>query len=444
MRRSIILAAPVAVALLLAGVLLASPIVSATADAPIWHEGDKWAMGKEADIGALAGDASDLEDLLQSLGGLTLDRFDADGEAASWIVFEVVDVTSTDYNLSVSFGGKLNSEIHVQVSGEMPKAGTYGFSDINSLPKEQKTVELDVQEDFAVVFDGNVIFNKTDMAVKKMGYEFKASAVVSLDGTNIPTINATGGQTKIEYSNYNIDIKFDLTLEINMVFDPALNIYDFPLDFEDEWTVESTATVSGAVDGFLDATGLPAEMEQEMFTQELADQTGIADFPIEFDKLSSTGEGANIHDGIIESYDVPVYAEMACVEKIQMTVFGHGNVDVYVIEVNGGPDRLYYSPGVQFFTSVGTDLSGIELPGGIPSGLTPEAEMQMDTVESEQAEGGIASVATYQMQVSEDAGQSSTDSGSNFFLDSPYVGIILIVVVILVVMIAVVLVARRK
>jgi len=271
MRKSIIMAAPVAVTLLLLGVLFTSPIVSAEADAPVWEEGDKWAMGKEADIGAMVGDTSDLEDLLGSLGSLSLDRFDVEGEAASWIVFEVVDVTSTEYNVSVKYGGKLNSEIHVQISGDLPKAGTYGFGDLNDLPKEQKTVKADLIEDFAAVFDGNVIFNKADLAVKKMGYVFKASAVVSLDATNIPTINTTSEQIGIEYNSYNVDARLDLTLTTSIVFDPSLNIYDFPLDVGDEWTVESTATVSGTLDGFLEATGLPGEIKQEIFTQELPD-----------------------------------------------------------------------------------------------------------------------------------------------------------------------------
>ena len=442
MRRAIVLAAPLAVALLLVGVFLTSPFVSATADVPVWHEGDKWAMGKEADISAMAGDTSDIEDILETVG-LTLDSFDAEGEAASWIIFEVVDASGTEYEVSVKYGGEVNTDFHVQVSGELPKAGTY--TNLNDAPLEQKTVKLDLVADFAVVFDGNVIFNKTDLAVKQMSYEFNASMVVRADGTNIPTMNASVGQVEIGYSDYDIDIKFDLNLAVDINFDPMLDIYDFPLNVGDTWTVESVATVSGTIDGFLDATGLPSEIEQEIFTQELAEQTGITDFPIEFDQLSSDGEDVSIHDGVIESFQVPVYAEMECIEMAQMLVLGHGTIDVYVIEVDGGPNRLYYAPGVQFFTSVGTGLSGIELPEGIPSELTAGAELQMDTVDSEQAESGIASVAAYQTQVSEDAtGEGSANDGSDFFFDAPYIGIILIVVVILVVVIAVVLIARRK
>ena len=441
MGRTIALAAPLAVALMLVGVFLTSPVVSATADVPVWNEGDKWAMGKEADIGAMVGDTSDIDNLLE-IAGLTLDNFVAEGEAASWIVFEIVDASGPEYNVSVEYGGEVNADVHIQVSGEMPKAGTY--SNLNDAPKEEKTVKLDLVADFAVVFDGNVILNKTDLAVKQMFYEFNASLVVSADGTNIPSINISAGQTEIEYSDYNIDIRFDLNLAVDMVFDPLLNIYDFPLDVGDIWTVESVATVSGTIDGFLDATGLPSEIEQEIFAQELAEQTGITDFPIEFDQLSSDGESVSIHDGIIESFQVPIYAEMECIDMAPMLVLGHGTIDVYVIEVDGGPNRLYYAPGVQFFTSVGTGLGGIELPEGVPSGLTPDVEIQMDTVDPELAENGIASVASYQTQVSEEAtGQGSTNDGSGFF-DAPYIGIILIVVVILVIIIAVALIARRK
>ncbi|MDD1765268.1 MAG: hypothetical protein LUO84_02300 [Methanomassiliicoccales archaeon] len=442
MRMGIALTAPLAVALLLVGVFLTSPVVSATADVPVWHEGDRWAMGKETDIGAMVGDTSDIEDLLQ-ISGLTLDNFVAEGEAASWIVFEVVGASGTEYDVSVEYAGEVNTEANVQVSGEMPKAGTY--SNPNDAPKEQKTVELGLVADFAVVFDGNVIFNKTDLAVKRMSYEFNASMVVSADGTNIPTINMSAGQTEIGYDNYDIDIRFDLNLAVDIDFDPMLDIYDFPLDVGDMWTVESVATVSGTIDGFLDATGLPSEIEQEILTQDLAEQTGITDFPIEFDQLSSDGEDVSIHDGIIESFQAPIYAEMECIDMAPMIVLGHGTIDVYVIEVDGGPSQLYYAPGVQFFTSVGTGLGGIELPEGIPSGLTPDVEIQMDTVDPEEAENGIASVAAYQTQVSEEAtGEESTSDGSNFFFGAPYIGIILIVVVILVVIVAVVLIARRK
>lgn len=442
MRRAIALAAPLTVALLLVGVSLTSPVVSATAEVPVWNEGDRWALGKEADIGSMVGDTTDIEYLLE-IAGLTLDNFVAQGEAASWIVFEVVDASGTEYDVSVKYGGEVNADVHVQVSGEMPKAGTY--SNLNDAPKEQKTVKLDLVADFAVVFDGNVIFNKTDLAVKQTSYEFNASLVISADGTNIPTINMSAGQTEIGYSDYSIDIRFDLNLAVDIDFDPMLNIFDFPLDVGDMWTVESVATVSGTIDGFLDATGLPSEIEQEIFAQELAEQIGITKFPIEFDQLSSDGEGVSVHDGVIESFQAPIHAEMECIDMTPMIVLGHGTIDVYVIEVDGGPNRLYYAPGMQFFTSVGTGLGGIELPEGIPSGLTPDVEIQMDTVDSEQAENGIASIAAYQTQISEEAtGEGSTNDGSGFFFDAPYVGIILIVVVILVIVIAVALIARRK
>jgi len=230
---------------------------------------------------------------------------------------------------------------------------------------------------------------------------------------------------------------------VNVDFDPALNLYDFPLDVGDEWTIESTATVSGTIDGFLDVNGPPDDLKDQIFTDEFVEQTGVDDFPIEFDEISSSGEGATINNGVIETYEAPIYAELACAGKVSMDVFNLGSVEVYKIVVNGDEGQYYYSDGFKFMTGMGMDLSGLELPEEIPGGLTPEVDMEMDTVDPDDAQSAITDVGTYQAGVSEDATGEQGDGTGGLGID-PMILAVILIVVIAVVLVAVVFVLKRK
>lgn len=441
MKRAIALAVPMTVTLLLLGCAFAAPTVSAQADAPVWQEGDRWAMGKEMDISTALGDVEDITDMLETMG-VTVHELSLDGVVESWIVFEVVDVTDTEYNLSVDLGAKMAAEAHVGISAQLPQAGTYSASEFASAPTEQKRVDVDLVEDFGLVIDGSVIFEKSTLAVKSVSLVLQASAVVNLDATNIPSIESSASQIVVSYQNYNIDATFDLDLAVSVVFSPSLNLYDFPLDVGDAWVVESTATVSGTIDGFLDVKGLPAELKDEILTDEFVEQTGITDFPIEFDQISAGEEGVGIENGVIQTFEVPIYAEMECTSKITRTVFGLGEVDVYKIVVNHGEGQYYYSDGFRFMSGMGVDLSGAdlpELPGELPGGLIPEADMEMETVNPDTASSHVASVASYQADLSGEA----TGTGGGLGID-PMILAIIIVVVVAVIAVALVFVLKRK
>ncbi|MDD1767069.1 MAG: hypothetical protein LUQ27_00690 [Methanomassiliicoccales archaeon] len=442
MKRAIALMASFTVAFSLLGFLFAAPAVSAQANAPVWEEGYKWAMGKEVDIGTAVGDTSDIEEALAAYG-VSVEQFDIDGTAESWIVFEVVDVTDSEYNLSVDCAGKVAAEVHVSITAQLWQAGTYTASEFASAPTEQKTIDIDLVEDFGIVLNGNVVFEKTTMAVKSIAFDLQASAVGSFDATNIPSIESSGTNVIVSYSTYNIEVSFDLDMSVNVDFDPALNLYDFPLDVGDEWTIESTATVSGTIDGFLDVNGLPDDLKDQIFTDEFVEQTGVDDFPIEFDEISSSGEGATINNGVIETYEAPIYAELACAGKVSMDVFNLGSVEVYKIVVNGDEGQYYYSDGFKFMTGMGMDLSGLELPEEIPGGLTPEVDMEMDTVDPDDAQSAITDVGTYQAGVSEDATGEQGDGTGGLGID-PMILAVILIVVIAVVLVAVVFVLKRK
>ena len=78
--------------------LFALPNTSASAQAPEWEEGDAWAMGGEVDLGSMFDDLeSDIEDLVDEMDDVTLERLSVDGDAGAWLLFEVTDVTSTEY-----------------------------------------------------------------------------------------------------------------------------------------------------------------------------------------------------------------------------------------------------------------------------------------------------------------------------------------------------------
>ena len=416
--------------------------ISATpagAQAPVWHEGDAWAMGESMDLGTdLAGPLHDLIDSLGGTPGASLDQFEVSTNASAWLLFRVTEATSTQYALQGKMALKLNAEMHVKLTAEMLRPGTYALLDPNK-PMESRTLQLDASLDYALVVDTTTTFDKQTMAIKNIATDVKTSAIGSLQLKNLPNISASFTSVTISYQNFDFNLKFNLNVDLNLAFDPWLDLFDFPLNMGDEWTVDSNATLTGSMSGILDVTGLPSGLEQQLFSDLALQEMGITKFPVDFGKISTSGQ-PKITNGTLEAITEHIHADMGCISATLVTLPFHGEVMVYEIQVDNGPQRIYYSDQVGFLTSFQAKMGGNEM-GGVQ---IPDMDMTLPSASPSDAESQINDITSYESSLSNQATASGTSSLVDLFTKAPYIGLIGIAALVLVLVAAVVLVRRKK
>ncbi len=442
-------------AALLAGLMVLSIFAScsgATAEAtpPTWEEGDAWATGFERDLGAeFADEISNIEQLFQNMAEIELEEFEADGNVEMYVVFEVSEETSTHYTLTADMGQKLLFSLEIEVTAMLPDEGTYETEPSMS----EKTIALDVSIDYALWTHAEILIEKDTMAIESISIEVHGSAIIEASITNFPSFLIEETES-ISYENIDVWIGVDVDVAVNINFDPVLDIFQFPFDVGDEWTVSSEATISGTIDGSLDATGLPPEATEDLFNDDVMVANGITDFPIELDQLViDEGDGPQITNGVFESQTVPIEFNLSCVESNLVTLPNYGPVQIYILETEDG-QRFKYSSDVKFMTSMDIDFAdlfgemGSEMPFEIPEDMEfmEESDMTIGSVDVTTAQSSISEIADYQGGVSEGAedGPSGDNDVNDFFFKEPYFGIIILVLVVVIVISVAFAAMKRK
>ena len=443
---------------ILAGIMVLSifaccSTASAEATPPSWEEGDAWAMGFSKDLGAeYADEILNLTGQLENFtnqAGLEVDNFDADGNVEFYLVFEVTEDDGTYYTLTADMGQKLLFSLDVEVTGDMPKEGTY---DSESEPEmEEKTISVEATLSYALWTHADVQVVKSTMAIQSIDLEVHGSVVIDASVQNFPNIQEDGEETIVSFESMDVWMSMDVNIEISIDFEPALDIFQFPFNVGDEWTVTSNATISGSIDGFIDATGLPPEVEDEIFSEDILIANGVSNFPIELDQLVNNEEdGPQITNGQLEATTEYIEFDVACVGSNLVTLPNYGAVNVYTLEIDG--EVFYYSSDVKFMTSMDVDFeqlfgeSGIDMPVDIPEGLMDDGDTTMGSVDASTAKSNIQEIADYQSSISEEAEDGPSTGGdiNDFFFKEPYFGIIIVVLVIVVVIAVVFAAVKRK
>jgi hypothetical protein len=413
------------------------------AEAPEWEEGSKWAYGMEYDVGAELGtQLQELSDMLEDEVECTVDDLSVDGEMGLWIVFEVTEASDEVYVLSMRTAAMMSLEAGISVTAEMPKAGTYEFTELFEIETEEITMSVDASFEAALVIDVDITFERDTMALESIDLNVAASASMDLNADNIPMFllgdmfdddydENTSTSYDVSYEDFDISGEMELDLALEMVFDPALNLWDFPINVGEEWYVNSEGTLSGTMSGFIDVQGLPEEWEDEMF-----DDSGITGFPIVFEELNGDDDFP-FENGVLEETTENIEFGLRCLSASTVNTEKRGYITVYKINIKETPLMLFYSPEVSFLSQFSMNTTDLEDMIPIP-GMTGQ-EIEMEEVEPEVAEEKINEISDYQGGISD--GGSSDIAG--LFTESPYLGVILIVVIVIVVVAAVLLVRKK-
>lgn len=453
MGKMITAAVTLVTALFLVGLLV--PAVSAEpAEAPAWQKGDKWALGGDASFSA-KNNATVNQALTQFISlktGMNAEEASAQvsTNAAIYALFEVTGVNDTAYVVSTKIAVKMEADMDASVSGQLPKAGTYNVPSPYLIPaesKEAKTIKVVLGADFAFVLEGTTVFNKSS-AIESVDLSAKASAIISFDATNLPVFNDDEGQIAVSYQNYDIDAKLVFSLDVNVLFEPQpLDLFGLDLYDGKEWDVNTVANISGEIGGFLDVKGLSEEMQEDFFDNELMKEAGVTAFPIKFVDLIP--EDSKLSDG-----------KFGAIERnIDLSFSAELRGDIYEITMAGADEdgedqappgsgelasersmalglKYYYDPDQRFLSGAGVSMS----IGDVPIDLSDFMPF-MEPVSVSKAQSEINSIENFQADVEKRAG---SDNITDFFFDSPYIGLILIVVAAVVVGGALFMVTRAR
>jgi hypothetical protein len=454
--------------LMLALCLTAFPAAAVTppATVPTWQTGQAVGYGTTVNLTSLfdAYVRPMIESNPSSLNISSINTLDFTGSLDAWTHDQVTQKTASYYVLrsDSATGLEFHLDANLTMMG-LPTPGTYtgtpsgyGFCIPPSIPPTSRTV--------AVRADGLVLVKTTRaiyQQVSDLAYMNETSAVTAraniVVGThNIPmtSTNSTTCVETVTYESPSFTLSADTQNQLRMLYQPAWDYFNFPISENETWWANSTATVGATLSGTINVEGLSSE-DQAAFFDGLTKTfqsaglavSGLSQFPIDLSKITiGLGLTNFVQNGVVMDLPVPLDQELRATASAES--LSDGSVHpvylitsaAYVCPWSGNLSSLpvgyaaVYAPdfpaagagmvvGYQLLVCLGT----MSMPGtGLTNTAPAEAEQNIQRTET-----------TY-----EPFRPAAPDTLADFFVKSPYWGILLIVAVVAVV--AAVLILRRR
>jgi len=378
------------VTLLITALLVPAP-ASAQAEKPEWEEGDAWAMGAEGDLQEIFAPAFDMiDEELDPEDDEDLDEIDYDfeGEVGFYQIYEVVEANDDGYVMEIEAGGGIEASGSFEATGEMPEEGEYGMGEEPDMVT--KTMSVEGELFFMLDVQGTVHFD-ADLAIEEMEMDYTLELSADFSVENFPVQDFENETLTVEYEDFSGGISVEAGLQLQMDFDPALDVFQFPFDEGDSWTAESEMTVSGSYEGVIDVDYEDMPEEFKKMIEQYEDEIG-EEFPIILEELDTEDE-PNLDEGEIEETTDSISIPMKCTGTDEVVLHDGETHDVYILEFDvddditmaqeGAAFQMMYSPDAGFIVSQQVDL-GPEMGEEIGQFIDMEA-MQMESMDVEDA-----------------------------------------------------------
>ncbi|GEM_PF-2340241 len=406
---------------------------------PIWEEGDAWAMGYEQDLDELFQpiieefeQVIEEDEELEEISEIENITLDLDGDFGFYQIYEVTEAND-GYTMEMNAGGGSSVEGEIGITAELPEEGTEvdPETEPEDLPMETRTMTFGGAFAYSLDMNGEIHYNE-EMNIDKMDIDMDLNMEVSAEFENMPIsedvlIDAYRGQEPetftIDYTDYEITLDVDISTDLEIDFDPALNFLDHQAIMEEEsWNAESEIDMSGNYEGTVDVTGVPDEIKEDI--EMMVGQ----EFPINLEDIP-TGD-PYIGNGEIDPPSETIKLPLECTGT-STTVIDGEEVEVHEIEFalpQDYPATAQQEPGFQLLYSA-------------DDGFIVEQEMYLG---EEMEEFGMADMSMRSMDPSEaeesmQEKQQIDDEEDDWGLMLP-----LIVIVIIAVVIAIAVLMRKK
>jgi len=378
----------------------------------------------------------------------TVDNASMRAYMSSVMLFEVIDVTDSEYIFKIVAAQNISLDIGLIVTGEIVDPGVYisdwnegyssnpeGLTNISEADTTTGTVGIEGQ----LVAGANetciVHVQRSDMAIESAEIVASAYARGHLNAYNIPNHTTNWNFTNdievlniTNYDSFNSNITLDLNLTGDIAFEPYITaIRDSP---EEGTTWEVDTYVNGTFNwtGLLDMTGLPETLTSEIFDEEAADM-GITGFPIDLAKIYTPSEASpRLDNGSLAISAEDAFFSFSNLGDDLVNDPVYGNITIYRLGFDNATQENYLE--AWYYPAEGV-LVGIEL--NYPLGNLAMISLDMKSVPAEEAEETISDISE---QVSGKMGYEevsaavvagdSTDEGMGLL---PIIGLIAVAVV---------------
>jgi hypothetical protein len=229
---------------------------------------------------------------------------------------------------------------------------------------------------------------------------------------------------------------------MRILYQPALDAFNFPINDNETWWANSTATLGATIGGTIDLQGLNATDQKALFdnlTKTFQSVpglavTGIDHFPIDLAKITVTSGGTNVlQNGVLIDRSTPVAQNLRA--KASARTLSDGALHpVYLITpanylcptplgYNSTTLAEVYAPD---FPAAGAGMVvGYEVL--VCAGGTETPVYQLKNVPASEANGNVGKTETTYNPFP----PAPTNGIADFFIASPYYGLIAIVVAVI-------------
>ncbi|MEF8832478.1 MAG: hypothetical protein V5A66_03045 [Candidatus Thermoplasmatota archaeon] len=385
------------VSLLIAALLVPVP-TSGQAEKPEWEEGDEWAMGVEKDLEELfAPGLNQVDDMINQTeenDEVKEINYDVEGEMGFYQVYEVTEANDDGYVMEIEAGGGIEASGSLEMSGEMAEEGEYDLDE--EPPKVNKTISVEGEIFFMLDVQGTIHYNET-FAIEKIDTNYSLEFSTDFSVENFPSNDRDreNNTQSWEYKDFSGGMSAEASLQIQMDFEPALDLLDFPIEENENWKAESTVTTSGTYEGIIevDDEELPEELQQVIKNYE--EKIG-EEFPIVLEEMDTETEGIN--NGNIEETSENITIPMKCTGKEEVVLPDGTTIDAYAIEFDTSENvtmtqeqepsfQMMYSAEEDFIVSQQMDLG--DQMGSEVGNMVEMDTMQMESMDADEAQDSM-------------------------------------------------------
>ncbi len=467
-RRALALAAfSLALALSLSS-LAGSASAAVPAPLPTWTVGQSVAYGTHLNLGDILDTylLNPIRNDASAYNVTSIQALNATGNFDLWEVDRVTGKTSTYYvlNSNAAQGTQLDVLVNVTVD-VLPKAGTYhGTIDptfgcmLPTFPLTTGPIAFHLNATSLATTNGTTRYRVSDLSYINETQNVHNQIRVSVSAYHMPTLafNSTACVVTVAYENPTFTLTADTQDQVRATFDPTWDYFNFPINDNETWWANSTATVGATLSGTIDVQGLSSKDETAFFdnlTQAFHGLglvvSGLDRFPIDLAKITVTAGLQNvIQNGVVQDTPVPLAVNNRAVSSV-MTLSDGNQHPVYLITnasyecpPSGGSLTLPVSYAAVYapdFPAQGAGMVvGYELVTCVLS--TNQPAFSLTNTKPSEAQNKIAQTETNYRVTPGAAGNPLAD----FFLQAPYWGFLIVVAVVLVAVAAIVLVRRRR
>ena len=185
----------------------------------------------------------------------------------------------TYFHLNASY--QIVSHTDIGFTMSLPMEGNYSVNDdLSSAARDARSVTGQIEFRMAMFSDAGLVLRKSDDSISNLSGHLALKCELAVRGSNLPVAVFYGDYTNLTYQNVNGSMRSMANLSYSLVIDPLV-IHSSGNGSD----LAANASVGMDLTGFIDAKGIPQNIEDELFGKTLASY-GILSLPVRFEDIS--------------------------------------------------------------------------------------------------------------------------------------------------------------